>query len=150
MAWTLRFKNYKTTILLFVSQTESLTSIKRKLLEAIKGVGLTTINDHQIPSDPEDIVLGVLADNNDASKGWVGLEIPEIDDEEGTASKKKSVLNESPLGAGLKDGTILAFKFRNKESENGEMDLDDNNWDVLIPTYDEAPESQEGNESQND
>ena len=81
-------------------------------------------------------------DKNDPSKGWVPLKIPEVEDGDtkGKGVKKGSVLNESPLGAGLKDGTMLAFRFTKGAEEDG-MDLDDE-WDVIIPSYDDETGSQ--------
>lgn len=81
-------------------------------------------------------------DKNDPDKGWVPITIPEVEDGDtkGKGVKKGSVLNGSPLGAGLKDGTMLAFKFTTKVKED-EMDLDDE-WDVIIPSYDDEAGSQ--------
>ena len=81
-------------------------------------------------------------DKNDMGKGWVNLEIPEFDEAEvkGKGVKKGSVLNQSPLGAGLKDGAVLAFKFQ-KEDTTDEMDLDDD-WDVVMPSYEDEGGSQ--------
>lgn len=50
------------------------------------------------------------------------------------------MLNGSPLGAGLKDGTMLAFRFT-KGATDDEMDLD-GEWDVIIPSYDDEAGSQ--------
>lgn len=46
---------------------------------------------------------------------------------------RKTVLNGSPLGAGLKDGSILAFKFRNASDETTMDDV----WDVVMPQFDD-------------
>lgn len=142
MQWTLRFKQHKTTILLFVQQSQSFDSIKRDLRDAIKATGIQDINSNLVPSDPQDIELGVPRDKNDPSKGWVALKIPEVEDGDakGKGVKKGSVLNESPLGAGLKDGAMLAFKFTKGTEEDG-MDVDDE-WDVIIPSYDDEAGSQ--------
>lgn len=142
MQWTLRFKQHKTTILLFVQQSQPFESIKRDLLDAIKATGIQDINGNALPSGPEGIEFGVLRDKNDPSKGWVALKIPEVEDGDtkGKGVKKGSILNESPLGAGLKDGTMLAFKFT-KSTEEAAMDLDDE-WDVIIPSYDDEAGSQ--------
>ena len=142
MQWTLRFKQHKTTILLFVQQSQPFDSIKRDLLDAIKATGIQDINGNTLPSDPEDIEFGVLRDKNDHSKGWVALKIPEAEDGDtkGKGVKKGSVLNENPLGAGLKDGAMLAFRFA-KAAEEGGIDKDDE-WDVIIPSYDDEVESQ--------
>jgi hypothetical protein len=64
---------------------------------------------------------------------------------------KKSVLNESPAGAGLGDGSMLAFRFRTKPKEDAlaqeeddddddddEMGIeDDPGWNVILPIYDD-------------
>ena len=141
--WTLRFKHHKTTVLLFVNQSQSFTSIKQQLLDSLKATGVAAIGGNPLPSDPEAIVFGVPIDTNDFDKGWAPLEIPEVSDTDmkGKGVKKGSVLNQSPLGAGLKDGAMLAFKFKDPESQDV-MDLDDE-WDVVIPAYDD-----ETNESQ--
>ena len=95
------------------------------------------------------MIFGIPVDKNDTGKGWVGLEIPahEVEDDIGSKRKvggKKSVLNASPAGAGLKDGGMLAFKFRNKDAmmdEDG-LDLNDNDWDVIMPSYEDEVGSQ--------
>ena len=142
MQWTLRFKQHKTTILLFVQQSQSFDSIKRDLLDAITATNIKEINGNALPSDPEDIELGLPRDKNDVSKGWVPLKIPEAEeaDVKGKGVKKGSVLNGSPLGAGLKDGAMLAFRFT-EGNEEDRMDLDDE-WDVIMPSYDDEDESQ--------
>ena len=145
----MRFKQHKTSILLFVEQTQSFASIKQDLLDAIKKSGRTGINGQSLPSKPEDVILGVPIDKNDASKGWVDLEIPEqeLEDINGGKRKvggKKSVLNSSPLGAGLKDGAMLAFKFRevDENMDEDELDTGDGNWDVIMPSYEDEYGSQ--------
>ncbi len=65
-------------------------------------------------------------DKHDISQGWVELEITS-GKEEGMGAKSNSVFNEHPMGAGLKDGAVLAFKF---EGEVGD-------WDVIMPSYEE-------------
>lgn len=85
----------------------------------------------------------MLKDKNDPDKGWVALKIPEVEDGDtkGKGVKRGSVLNGSPLGAGLKDGSMLAFKFTTEVKEDG-MDLDDDEWDVIVPSYDDEAGSQ--------
>lgn len=144
LQWTLRFKQHKTTIVLFVQQSQPFDSIKRDLLDAIKARNIQDINGNALPSDPEDIELGVPIDKNDTSKGWVPLKIPEIEDgdKKGKGVKKGSVLNASPLGAGLKDGAMLAFRFAKGDGEDG-MEVDeDEEWDVIMPNYDDEAGSQ--------
>ena len=113
------------------------------MLEALNERGYTEINQRALPSSAEDIILGLPINRNDLSKGWVGLDIPtmELEDEAGSKKQiggKKSVLNSSPLGAGLRDGSLLAFKFRSEDAkDNDGLDLKDSDWDVIMPSYDE-------------
>ncbi|KAL8701719.1 MAG: hypothetical protein Q9201_004751 [Fulgogasparrea decipioides] len=140
---TLRFKKHKTTILLFVSPRDTIDSIKQKLLDTIKATGVSQINGDPLPSKSEDLMFGVLIDKNDPSQGWVGLEIPEVEDDAGKrGNTKNSVLNKTPLGAGLKDGSVLAFKFRGVESSGDGMDIDDGHWDVIMPSFDDEDGAQ--------
>ena len=129
--------------MLFVTQSQSFTSIKQDLLDAIKATGLKDINGNELPSNSENIVFGLPVDKNDIGKGWVNLELPEVEDGDtkGKGVKKGSILNESPLGAGLKDGAMLAFKFRPADAEEDGMDVD-NEWDVIIPSYEDEGGSQ--------
>ena len=127
-----------------MEQTQSFSSIKSDLLHALKTRGYTEINQQSLPSNADDITLGLPIDKNDPSKGWVGLDIPAMDVEDETGSKKKvggkkCVLNASPLGAGLRDGSLLAFKFRRVDAkrDDDDLDMDDSDWDVVMPSYDE-------------
>lgn len=123
-----------------VAQSQSFNSIKHDLLEAISATGIRDIDGVPLPSNPEAIVFGLPVDKNDISKGWVPLKIPEVKDGDakGKGVKKGSVLNENPLGAGLKDGALLAFKFR----EGGDDDGLDDEWNVVMPSYDDEASSQ--------
>lgn len=132
-----------------MEQTQSFTYIKSDLLDALRKCGHSELNGQPIPTDPEDVIFGVPVDRNDIAKGWVDLEIPAMENGDDSEDTKKgrgkdSVLNGNPLGAGLKDGSMLAFKFK---SEDAEMDGDgsevvDGNWDVTIPSYEEEAFSQ--------
>ncbi|MCJ1365702.1 hypothetical protein MMC16_004827 [Acarospora aff. strigata] len=156
LQWTLRFKQHKTTILLFVEPGQSFDSIKQNLLDALKKTGRTEINGVSLPSDAQHVVFGVPLEKNDFSRGWVKLEIPETDVEDGAGGKKKvggkkSILNSSPQGAGLKDGAALAFRFLEGGDgldEDG-LEADHGKWNVVIPSYEDEYGSQaEAQESQ--
>jgi len=101
--------------------------------------GLSDLKGEPIPSDPEEVQLAVPIERTDLTKGWVALEIPEEElDEEGEKKRKagktrRSVINESPIGAGLRDGATLAFRFR---GESGGEEDEEVEWDVVIPSYD--------------
>jgi hypothetical protein len=107
-----------------------------------------------LPENPEDLELGVLIDKKDPSKGWVPVDIKEqeLAGPKGTKKKvggRKSILNESPLGAGLSDGTWIAYRITHQpkqpqeELEDGTPDVDveeDPGWDVVIPSFEEEEE----------
>jgi len=132
-----------------VEQTQSFTSIKFDLLGALKKCGHTELNGQAIPTDPEDVIFGVPVDKSDIAKGWVDLDIPEMETEDEAGNTKKvggkdSMLNGSPLGAGLKDGAMLAFKFKGEDAkmDSEDSELNDSSWDVVIPSYEEESASQ--------
>ena len=81
-------------------------------------------------------------DKNDIEKGWMDLAITEPEDGERVVALpkgiRKTVLNGSPFGAGLKDGSMLAFKFR-KAGGNAKAD---DEWDVVMPRFDDEDGSQ--------
>lgn len=91
-------------------------------------------------------------DKNRIEKGWVNLVIQEPEDEERTITLpkgvRKSVLNGSPLGAGLKDGAMLAFRFR-AQSEDEIEEGDEHDWDVVMPRYEDEEEEEEEEKEDN-
>jgi len=155
---TLLFKCHKSTTVLSVLPTKPFTEIKALLLAALQSRNTKVIPNSglPLPNDPEDFELGVLADKKDPSKGWVSMEIKEreVTGAKGVKSKvggKKSVLNESPLGAGLTDGSWVAYRPRaaRKEANNdtdpneGTPDIEideDPGWDVVLPSFEDETE----------
>ena len=136
--FTLRFKIHRLTVLLACNETESFETLKNDVLDAIKATGLKDIDGEKLPEEPQDVIFGVPMDKNNMDKGWVNLEIPEFDEGETKKKggvKKGSVLNASPVGAGLKDGDMLAVRFRKAPID--EMELDDD-WEVTLPNLDDA------------
>lgn len=151
---TLLLKHHKSTVLVSVLPEQSLTTIKGLLLAALgaRGIsefpGSTTV----LPEDPEDLEFGVLKDKRDPSKGWIPLEIKEQDatDTKGGKRKvggKKGMLNESPAGDGLGDGSLIAYRIKlakNEEEDDAMTDvIDDPGWDVVLPSYDDEPAEDE-------
>lgn len=156
---TLLFKCHKSTTVLSVLPTKPFTEIKGLLLAALQSRNFKTLPNSTtpLPDDPEDVELGVLVDKKDASKGWRPMEIKEheVTGPRGAKKKvggKKSVLNESPLGAGLGDGAWIAYRVKGIQkqpedqdagTEDGTPDIEieeDPGWDVVIPSFDDDPE----------
>lgn len=153
---TLLFKCHKSTTLLSVHPTRPFTDIKVLLLAALKARGLSTLpgSSSPLPENAEDLEFGVLADKKDASKGWIPLKIKErvVTGSKGGNKKvggNNSVMNESPLGASLTDGSLVAYRLKvsSKEMQVDEEDLDkgtpevemedDGEWNVVLPTFDD-------------
>jgi len=165
---TLLLKSHKQTVLLSVLPTTAFPEIKSLLLLALQSRNITSIDDTPIPSDSDAIEFGVLRNRKNPAEGWVALEIKELDVNDTTAKGgkrkiggKKSVLNESPAGAGLGDGSMLAFRFKtkndegkekvkaeaegedwdleaNEDGEDDEMEIEpDPGWNVILPSYDD-------------
>jgi hypothetical protein len=151
---TLLLKNSKSTTLLSVQPTSTFDDIKVLLLAALK-----SRNVPDIPESPAALELGVLADRRDTSKGWVTLhqrvqELATGKHAKKAASGKKSALNDSVEGAGLVDGSWVAWRVRSRvgkdenvptDEDGDEMSIDidaeeDPGWDVVIPSYEDEEE----------
>jgi hypothetical protein len=134
----LRFKNHKTTILLPVNPTLSFETIKGHLLEALQITpSLELSGNQQIPVSPEDIVLGLPKDVNDLEAGWKNMNDTTEDmiseKRKGKSKKDDDNSMDTPLGRGLKDGSVLAFRFVDAEEKSTNKE----DWDVVIATYPE-------------
>lgn len=131
---------------------------------------------YPLPESAEDIALAKPADINDASAGWEAIgddaldELDFEDESTGAASKgkgkakatpqqkrasKSGGVNDCPQGAGLRDGAVVAFRFRSAEEKGrrrrlaeGSLDVDEIardgmgddavGWDVIVPTMEET------------
>lgn len=92
----------------------------------------------------DEVELGIPLDKNNLKKGWVRLEVAEQDGTDAKGKRKsvggkKGAPNASPLGADLKDGYPLAFRFGKLDPELDEdgMEVDDAGWDVEIASYED-------------
>lgn len=161
--WTLKFKHHKTTIVLHVDPLQTFTSIKAELLKAISDSHSSrSLNGSAIPKNPNEILLAKPLEPNDLSLGWQQIILSNEDgDDDGDSTGKgkgkagvvtgrapaKNQLKECPQGAGLREGSIVAFKFKNDEEMNGpsndgvddeiavaEEDMSRQMWDVVVPT----------------
>ncbi|KAI5306103.1 hypothetical protein KEM56_002199 [Ascosphaera pollenicola] len=132
---TLRFKTHNITVLLSVPSTESFVSIRKQLLEALNARGITEINGEPVPKDPADLEFAVPIDPAKLDQGWLPLDVP-------TESTRRGLPNATPVAAGLKDSSVVAFRFKKSSEglsaeEQIRLDLDDSGWDVLVPTLDD-------------
>ncbi|KAI9803467.1 MAG: hypothetical protein M1825_001810 [Sarcosagium campestre] len=153
MQWTLRFKNKKTTVVLFAERTDSFRNIKTELLRMLQSLQATHNLGDTAPSDPDAIILGVPKDPSDLQKGWKRLEIPTDGSEDAQPMKGKKVVGnkslDCPEGAKLQDGATLAFRYRanlngtkgnafNGSDDDELSDLDEeDDFDVVIPTFED-------------
>lgn len=146
--WTLRFKHHKSTTLLHVDPLQSFATIKAELIHALNDVyhdgrlpsGL------QIPESPSDILLGKAKDHHDLTRGFERISTNQVNgDEEGQTSNKKKRNDpiDCPKGAGLRDGSAVAYRFRSEDLDLDEglgLDDEDEKWDVVVATFEESAE----------
>ncbi|KAK3073335.1 hypothetical protein LTR53_005183 [Teratosphaeriaceae sp. CCFEE 6253] len=179
--WILRFKQHRTTILLHVDPLQKLSAVRAELLKAIQQTNPSgLLNGRAVPESAQDILLARPADSNDLSLGWEpigegsegGLDRTPKDDAKGKGKGKAAVgptlsakaggktdATDSPQGVGLRDGGVVAFKFRSESVAKGgdavidigedgdEKALDGETlvgearpekWDVVVPTMEET------------
>jgi len=170
--WTLRFKHSRTTIFLHVDPLQKLSLIRAELLKAVQQSHPDgQLHGHVIPQDVDDVLLARPVDINDLDAGWEPLDKQDDLDEEmfvdgkgkgkATAGKTKArsanALQDCPQGAGLRDGGVVAFKFRSGDDATVGEDRDEGvedmerldgetlvgepageKWDVIVPTLEEV------------
>ncbi|KAF2840999.1 hypothetical protein M501DRAFT_931138 [Patellaria atrata CBS 101060] len=129
ITYTLRLKFHKTTVLLHVDPLQTLHSLRSDLLTALRQTcpdgtigGLALL-----PDTPEEIELAVPRDLNDASKGWVRVL---------AAGEGSQGVGDVVTARGVRDGGVLAFRFRSGREAGGEDE--DGEWDVVLPSYEDA------------
>ncbi|KAK5109153.1 hypothetical protein LTR62_007515 [Meristemomyces frigidus] len=176
--WTLRLKHNRSTILLHVDPLQNLHSVRAELLKAVRATNPSgSFHGHTIPQHESDILLARAVDSNDLTLGWESLEKGEeelelVEDRKGkgkasAVQASKDKMTDCPQGMGLKDGGVLAFKFRTGDDEarerGDEFEAEDElagenlvgneaaeDWDVVVPSMEETygdVESGEGMEA---
>jgi hypothetical protein len=151
---TLLFKCARHTVLLSVLPSTPFAEIKSLLLLALQARNITSIGGISVPSPDQahEVEFGIPREKKDLKKGFVSLEMAEqvlMDSKAGKkkASGEKATPNENPPGAGLVDGSVLAFRFKKeddvdmKEEGDDEAQLqEDPGWNVELPRYDDEEE----------
>jgi hypothetical protein len=151
---TLLFKCARHTVLLSVLPSTPFAEIKSLLLLALQARNITSIGGISVPSPDQahEVEFGIPREKKDLKKGFVSLEMAEqvlMDSKAGKkkASGEKATPNENPAGAGLVDGSVLAFRFKKeddvdmKEEGDDEAQLqEDPGWNVELPRYDDEEE----------
>lgn len=144
--WTLRLKSRKTTVLLHVDPLHTFSTIKSHLYAALEQTGFSDPDTETLiplPASPADIQLGRPVDPNDPRRGFMlgEWELPPVDDDNPPAAdvgkgkgkakagrpSKGGVASarNCPKGADLKDGAVLAFRWKGDGNEwEDDEDLD--------------------------
>lgn len=155
--WTIRLKYHKTTVIVDAKPVESLEAVRSELLRALRETHKTNeietaAGPINIPTDASEIQIAKPNDIHDHSKGWARLRIDEEEEEwdmpdelgdmkNGNKRKRANEVVRTLKEAGLKDGAILAFRFKTKEPQIDEglgLDEAEEQWDVVIPSYDDS------------
>jgi hypothetical protein len=133
--WTIKFKNARTTVVLYVYQLQSLESIKVELLHALKTTNPSgQLNGATLPDSADDIEFAKPRDlSNPGASGWQSIgsdaQVDDFDADlfggdnvtskakgKGKAKANSGSHKDSLLGAGLKDNAIVAFRFRGQKT----------------------------------
>jgi hypothetical protein len=157
--WMLRLKSHKTTVLLHVEPLDTFSTIKSHLYDALQDTELKHPDTDEaipLPSSPSDIQLGRPVDINDAHQGFRLGEWEyageEEDEEESSVGKGKGKaragggpnatnVKDCPKGAGLRDGTVLAFRWAGDGSWDGDEEdagKEGDMWGVQLATFEDA------------
>ncbi len=144
--WTLRLKYHKTTVLLHANPLQSVQRLKQDLLDSLRAIkpSSTFLNGRAPPSSASQIQLAKPCDVLDPTSGWELIE--QSDDatlhtngpDWKGKGKAKAKLNSSEFtlkSVGIRDNFALAFRWRDNESRD--VGLGDEEWDVIIPTFED-------------
>ena len=148
---TLLLKCARHTVLLSVLPSTPFSEIRSLLLVALQARNITTIADTSVPPPDrgDQVEFGIPKDKKDLKKGFISLEMAEQVLMDGKGGKKKvsgskAMPSENPAGAGLVDGSILAFRFQPGDGvvmkggpEDDSQLPDDPEWNVELPRYEE-------------
>ncbi|KAF2247556.1 hypothetical protein BU26DRAFT_349567 [Trematosphaeria pertusa] len=175
--WTLRLKSRKTTVLLYTDPLHTFATIKAHLYTALQETGLRdpdTGENIPLPASPSDIQFGRPVDVNNAEKGFQlgeweydALLLEDEDDnggkgkgkakakagrprksEPGTGTVGAENVRDCPKGAGLHNGSVLAFRWRGdgREEQGEEEDFEmvggavdkPDMWDVTLASFEDS------------
>ncbi|GFG28021.1 hypothetical protein IFM61606_08095 [Aspergillus udagawae] len=143
LSLTLLFKKHKTTVLLMLPPHETIATTQEMLLKALQSRGIKEINGDPVPEDFSEIEFGITVDKNDLEKGWSKLEIAMPELENSSTSKRGAGKRTSLKAADIRNGQVIAFRFRKprEQEKDGDLDIDleleDPGWDVVVPSLDD-------------
>jgi hypothetical protein len=132
--------------------------IKTLLLAALKSRNIDTLpNSNTLLPNPDNLEFGVLVDKKDLSKGWQPLVSTGRSIGNGKARKsggRDAAIDDTPSGAGLGDGSWVAYRVKKTQSgaatndedtdgDSPDVDIDeDPGFDVVVPSYDDEVEDE--------
>ena len=150
LTWTLRLKYHKSTTLLHVDPLQSFISIKGELLRALRQrhTDGQLPNGTVIPTSADEVLLAKPVDVSDHNQGWTRIEdsMSHAEDVQppraaGSSKKRKPDVTSPmscPQASGLRDGSVLAYKFSSSGQDDEGLGLEDEVWDVVIPSYEDT------------
>jgi hypothetical protein len=142
---TLLLKHARSTTVLSALPETSFTTLKFQLLEVLsaRGLGHLPGTTTTLPTDPNDLELGVLLDKHEPQKGWVATDsLAGLSTTKSSSKKKSKGVVETVGDLELKDGGWIAYRVREPRLGGGDDDeeleaIEDPGWNVELPTFDD-------------
>ncbi|KAI1361424.1 hypothetical protein F5Y08DRAFT_314755 [Xylaria arbuscula] len=112
---SIRFKNGRNTILLFVDPMAKFIQVQEELLDVLKERYPDGLATSKLPDEASQIKFAVLKNKTDPSQGWKALDVGPDD---------------HPVDKGLQDNMVVAFAIAADEEDEVE-------FEVEFPSYEE-------------
>lgn len=154
--WTLRLKYHKTTVVVDAKPQDHVDHVVSELHRALRethrdGRLQTATGSVTIPTHAGEIQLAKPINTHDHTQGWTKIYaateaedgVDEGDQTTNTAKRRRSNndASQSLKDAGLKDGSVLAFRFANQLPDDDEalgLEEAEEKWDVVIAAYEDS------------
>lgn len=148
---TLLLKHARSTTVLSVLPDTPLSTLRQQLLQVLSARGIDHLpgTPTPLPTDQEDLELGILIDKHEPHKGWVSTEgVSSLNISKSSKKKPKGVV-ETVGDLELKDGGWIAYRVRGPpiggDDEDEEIEaVEDPGWTVEIPSFDDEEGHVEG------
>ncbi|KAI9801849.1 MAG: hypothetical protein M1833_002163 [Piccolia ochrophora] len=125
---TVVLKQDRRSYMISIGPADEIKHLKGTLLRALRDVSPGGIAGVPIPTSTDEVILGLMRDRTDVSKGWRVLDAGTVGERNGVDPDRRTV-----QGVGLTDGDYVAFCIRHRDAS----DIDEPEFHVVFPTYED-------------